>query len=86
MAPTRHNRRVAFQAARGAVLAAAGGRCWVVGCTRPATTVDHVLPVVLGGSDHPANLRAACVFHNCRDGARLGNQLRRGAQGTSRRW
>jgi 5-methylcytosine-specific restriction endonuclease McrA len=33
-------------------------------CVRPATTVDHIVPVSHGGTDDPSNLRAACVPHN----------------------
>jgi 5-methylcytosine-specific restriction endonuclease McrA len=35
-----------------------GGRCWI--CGTPASTIDHVIPLVRGGSGHPANLRPAC--------------------------
>ncbi len=36
--------------------------CQICGRTAPgvALTVDHVVPVALGGSDDPANLQAAC--------------------------
>ncbi|MGH9252819.1 MAG: HNH endonuclease [Acidimicrobiales bacterium] len=29
-------------------------------CTLWATTVDHIIPVSEGGTDHPSNLRPAC--------------------------
>jgi 5-methylcytosine-specific restriction endonuclease McrA len=37
-------------------------------CGAYATHVDHVLPRAQGGSDHPANLRAACASCNLRRG------------------
>lgn len=39
-------------------------------CGAYATHVDHVLPRSKGGSDHPANLRAACQTCNLRRGDR----------------
>lgn len=41
-------------------------QCRYCGATAPDTplTVDHVTPVVLGGSDDPSNLVAACVDCN----------------------
>lgn len=40
-------------------------------CGAFATHVDHVVPRKLGGSDVPANLRAACRSCNLRRGARV---------------
>jgi 5-methylcytosine-specific restriction endonuclease McrA len=55
------------------------------GCTGVATTVDHVVPLALGGTDHPSNLRAACAACNTRSGAALASHDGRlGSQ--SRRW
>ncbi len=34
------------------------------GCSEPSVEVDHILPKAEGGSDHPANLRGSCVYHN----------------------
>ena len=31
------------------------------GCHRSATDVDHIIPLVQGGSSDPSNLRAACA-------------------------
>ena len=45
-------------------------------CGQPAESVDHIVPVALGGTDDLDNLRPACVSCNSRDGARLGNTLR----------
>jgi len=38
-------------------------------CGRPATQVDHRVPVIDGGSDELSNLRAACAPCNARKGA-----------------
>lgn len=46
-------------------------------CTVIATTVDHIIPKRLGGTDHPSNLRAACAPCNYRGGARITNAQRR---------
>jgi 5-methylcytosine-specific restriction endonuclease McrA len=35
-------------------------------CHRAAAEVDHIVPVIDGGSDHPANLRSLC--HDCHRG------------------
>src|SRR6266852_40005 len=35
-----------------------GGLCWM--CGRPAKVLDHVKPLIAGGSHWPANLRPAC--------------------------
>lgn len=83
----RRHTRAAYQATRRLVLEAAGYRCVIHGprCTERATTVDHIRPIVDGGSDDPANLRAACVACNSAGGAALVNGRRR-PKGTSRRW
>lgn len=39
-----------------------GGKCWM--CGGPYEHLDHVIPVVRGGSDWPANLRPACARCN----------------------
>lgn len=41
-----------------------GGLCWL--CGEEADTVDHVIPLALGGTDWPANLRPACRSCNSR--------------------
>ncbi len=81
------------------VFARYGRACWR--CGRYAGTVDHVVPVALGGGHGMENLRPACAHHNYSAGASLGNRLRprvppwrSGASGarlsgtlrTSRRW
>jgi 5-methylcytosine-specific restriction protein A len=40
------------------------------GCTVTATHVDHIVPVINGGTDNPVNLRAACAACNLARGAR----------------
>jgi 5-methylcytosine-specific restriction endonuclease McrA len=37
----------------------------------PATTVDHVVPKVLGGTDEPHNLVAACLHCNSSRGGKV---------------
>jgi hypothetical protein len=74
---------------RERVFARYGRRCWR--CGGYATTVDHVVPVVLGGSHDLPNLRPACQRCNCSAGASIGNRLRRGVRPpvpmtTSRNW
>lgn len=46
-----------------------GYRCWM--CGAPWEHMDHVIPIVRGGSNWPANLRPACQPCNSRKGARL---------------
>jgi 5-methylcytosine-specific restriction endonuclease McrA len=55
---------------RRAVLERDGHRCQLEypGCRGRATHVDHVIPRRFGGSDQPANLRAACAPCNQRRG------------------
>lgn len=45
-------------------------------CGAHATVAGHVLARVLGGCDHPNNLRAECKPHSSVDGANHGNALR----------
>lgn len=49
-------------ALNSAVFAAYGNMCWLKmpGCSRLATTRDHVIPMVRGGLDVLENLRPAC--------------------------
>ncbi|CAB4169347.1 HNHc domain containing protein [uncultured Caudovirales phage] len=54
-------------------------------CGTPANSVDHIVPVALGGTDELDNLRPACVSCNSRDGARLGNALKAQRKGTTTR-
>jgi 5-methylcytosine-specific restriction endonuclease McrA len=59
---------------REAVFARDGRACWR--CGGYATTVDHVVAVVLGGTHDLSNLRPACGHCNSSTGAALGNRLR----------
>lgn len=49
-------------------------------CNRPAQHVDHIVPVAVGGSDDPENLRASCARCNLRKGSRppIGWRLKQG--------
>jgi 5-methylcytosine-specific restriction endonuclease McrA len=51
-----------------------GRQCWR--CGAYANSVDHIVPVVLGGGHDLANLRPACSSCNSSTGAALGNRLR----------
>ena len=44
--------------------------------TRWASTVDHIVPRVFGGSNHPSNLMAVCRLCNFGAGARYRNRRR----------
>jgi 5-methylcytosine-specific restriction endonuclease McrA len=70
--------------ANRAILLASRPLCWVYGCNKPATTADHILPRIHGGSDKIENLRAACRGHNAASGAVLARGGR-GAEGAVRR-
>lgn len=61
-----------YQRKRGVLL---GGSppCQVCGL-RPATTLDHVVPIVLGGTNDWSNLRPACGLCNSRLGGRIGGR------------
>jgi 5-methylcytosine-specific restriction protein A len=50
------------QARRRRVLDRDGWACQIrdAGCVGYATIADHVIPVAFGGSDHEANMQAAC--------------------------
>jgi 5-methylcytosine-specific restriction protein A len=51
----------AWRNVRAEILYDAAYRCAI--CGRGAAEVDHIVPVIDGGSDHPSNLRALC--HDC---------------------
>jgi len=58
---------------RTIVYARDGRRCYR--CGGYADTVDHIIPIALGGAPYdPANLRPACRHCNCSTGGRLGAQ------------
>lgn len=50
-----------------------GGNCWM--CGDEGDTVDHVIPLVEGGTNWPANLRPACMPCNQRKGTRSWKNL-----------
>lgn len=68
--------RQAYEELRKRVLAGARYRCQIGlpgVCTGEATTLDHIRPLVEGGSLlDPANCRAACHPCNTREGAKVG--------------
>ena len=54
-----------------AIRAASGHRCWIIGCERPATQVDHIVtPAELAAAGQIGRffdlsiLRPSCRFHN----------------------
>jgi 5-methylcytosine-specific restriction endonuclease McrA len=71
---------------RRAVFAAKGRTCYW--CGRPATCVDHLQAVVLGGTHTLDNLVPSCTRCNASRGATLGNQLRGRVRNwpSARRW
>jgi 5-methylcytosine-specific restriction endonuclease McrA len=61
----------AWRRVRAAVIARDGGVCWLCGGLG-ADSVDHLVQLSRGGSDAPANLRAAhlqCNMHRHRQSA-----------------
>lgn len=46
------------------------------GCTGIATTMDHITPVVFGGTWERSNLRPACLHCNSTEGGKLAHQTR----------
>jgi 5-methylcytosine-specific restriction protein A len=67
-----------WQRLRLAVLDRDRWQCQMRGphCTHHATHVDHVIPLVDGGGDDPANLRAACRTCNTEAGGGLARRYR----------
>jgi 5-methylcytosine-specific restriction endonuclease McrA len=51
--------------------------CSVPGCIRPATTLDHIVPISMGGGNERSNLRPMCRRHNEDLGRAVGNELKR---------
>jgi 5-methylcytosine-specific restriction endonuclease McrA len=67
-----------WEAVRLVVLERDGYRCTLnlECCTGVATTADHIIERDQGGTNHPSNLRAACLPCNARRGAQYGNAKR----------
>lgn len=72
------NPRVISKSMKTHVLKRAGGRCefkspstGVVCGSRVHLEVDHIIPLALGGTNHPINLRALCRAHNLAEARRL---------------
>lgn len=51
-----------------------GGLCYMC-LSALGTTLDHVIPLIRGGTNWPANLRPACLACNLRKGTRLLSEL-----------
>jgi 5-methylcytosine-specific restriction endonuclease McrA len=69
-------KRSAYRRNRLVVLEQANHRCCWPGCSQPATTADHIVPLVAGGGHDLDNLRAMCAHHNSVGGAAITNQKR----------
>lgn len=54
-----------------AILDKYGHRCIVPGCNRTDVTMDHVVPVELGGKTSIENIQPLCQYHNSSKGARI---------------
>lgn len=48
-----------------------GGKCLYPGCDSTEVTRDHVLPLVMGGSDAIDNIQPLCLSHNSAKGGRF---------------
>jgi 5-methylcytosine-specific restriction endonuclease McrA len=51
--------------------------CSIPGCIRPANTIDHIVPISMGGTNERSNLRPMCRRHNEDLGRAVGNELKR---------
>ena len=51
--------------------------CLDCGATKPATVVDHIVPLALGGSDEDENTRNLCDYHHdLRTAEQFGHKLK----------
>jgi len=71
------NRTAISKAVRRQLLEAAGNRCAKCGSTENPV-VDHILPVVRGGSNDPSNLQILCRICNADKGIRTQGEWERG--------
>ena len=78
--PGTHRNDARWKRVRQRVLERDHRECCVIGCGEPASQVDHIHPVSLGGDYYAMdNLRAMCAHHN----QSRGNGTRRGRGGSS---
>jgi len=93
--PCANAKQRAYDASRGGAAARGYGHAWrkvraevlerdgftCAYCGGPANTVDHRLPKIEGGDDHPSNLVACCKSCNsARENARRVMRVRQAAQ------
>jgi hypothetical protein len=48
-----------------------GNKCIVPGCDRTDITMDHVIPLALGGTHTVDNVQPLCLFHNLSKGTKV---------------
>jgi hypothetical protein len=66
--------KLGFGRGTASILRRDGHRCQYVGCSRRATTVDHVVPRCQGGTNTWNNLVACCLECNALKGGRTPEQ------------
>lgn len=78
----------AWQRKSKRVIARDGGVCQLRlnGCTGRATTADHIVPKIQGGTDDDSNLQAACNTCNASKGGRLARGAPNRERNELRRW
>jgi len=62
--PVEIEKRSVSAGTKAKILAAANHVCARPGCEAPATAVDHILPLWLGGSNREKNLEPLCEPHH----------------------
>ncbi len=48
-----------------------GNKCAVPGCDRTDVTMDHIIPLALGGRHSIENIQPLCVYHNSSKGTQI---------------